>query len=116
MLMKKMNDKTISDAMKKYLIGKELRSRIEKAEEAYIKALHNEDEEYLKNHKLNSKGAIAKKLGEECHLSATTVINYGNYSDVLEQVKEKNELLVKQILAGETHMTYKDLKKMIEVL
>lgn len=114
--MKKVNDERLSSAMKKYLIGKELKSRMEKAEADYVHALEIGDEEYVRTHKLNSKGKIAEKLAEECHLSASSVIAYCNYAEALEQIKEKNEVLVQQILSGETHMTYKDLKNILNAL
>ncbi len=102
--------------MKKYLIGKELRNRQKEAEDVYINALERGDADYIEKHKLNSKGKIAANLGEECHLSASTVIGYGNYADALEQVKEKNDKLVQQILSGNTHMTYTDLKHLLKAL
>lgn len=114
--MKKDSYERISNAMKKYLIGKELKARLEQAEAEYVHALEVGDTEYVESHKLNSKGKIAAALGEECHLSASTVISYGNYSDALEQVREKNEKLVQQILSGKTHMTYKDLKHLLSAL
>ncbi len=116
MSMKKPHEEKISSAMKKYLIGKELKDRLREAEEVYIAALERGDAEYIEKHKLNSKGKIAAILGEECHLSASTVIGYGNYADALEQIKEKNEKLVQQILSGNTRMTYTDLKHLIKVL
>ena len=91
--------------MRKYLIGKELINRVNKAEEDYIHAVETGDEEYIKSHKLSSKGRIAAALSGECHLSATTVISYGRYAQALEKVKERNEKLVQQILSGETYMT-----------
>lgn len=114
--MKKTNDERLSHAMRKYLIGKELMNRMKKAEEDYVHALEAGDTEYVDSHKLNSKGRIASALGEECHLSASTVISYGRYAEALEQVKDKNEKLVQQILSGETNMTYRDLKQLINVL
>ncbi len=114
--MKKTSDEKISNAMKKYLIGNELKARLQKAEDDYIRALEIGDTEYVENHKLNSKGKIAAALGEECHLSASTVISYGNYADALEQIREKNEKLVQQVLSGQTHMTYKDLKHILKAL
>ena len=114
--MKKVNDDGLSSAMRKYLIGKELKSRLQKAEEDYVHALEIGDSEYVDSHKLNRKGQIAAALGEECHLSASTVIGYGKYSEALEQVREKNEALVQQILAGETRMTYEELRNVVDVL
>ncbi|MCR5598256.1 MAG: hypothetical protein K6G19_08775 [Lachnospiraceae bacterium] len=114
--MKKVNDEKLSNAMRKYLIGKELMNRMQKAEADYVQAVEAEDSDYIKNHKLNSKGKIAAALGEECHLSASTVISYGRYTEALERVKEKNEKLVQQILSGETYMTYEELKKISDVL
>ena len=114
--MKKANDEKLSNAMKKYLIGRELMSRINKAEDDYVQAVEAEDSDYIKSHKLNSKGKIAASLGEECHLSASTVMNYGRYTEALEKVREKNEKLVQQILSGETYMTYEELKKIADVL
>ena len=114
--MKKESDDRISNAMKKYLIGKELRERLQKAEDNYVHALEVGDTEYVESHKLNSKGKIAAALGEECHLSATTVISYSNYADALEQVRKKNDKLVQQILSGETYMTYTELKNLADVL
>ena len=114
--MKRVKDENLSTAMKKYLIGKELKQRLQKAEDEYVHALEIGDTEYVESHKLNSKGRIAAALGEECHLSAATVISYSNYADALEQVRQKNEKLVQQILSGETYMTHAELKKMAEVL
>lgn len=114
--MKKTSDEKLSHAMQKYLIGKELMDRLKKAEEEYVHALEVGNIEYVDSHKLNSKGKIAAALGEECHLSSYTVISYGKYAEALEQVKQKNEKLVQQILQGETNMTYKDLKQLLNVL
>lgn len=114
--MKKASDERLSNAMKKYLIGKELMNRMKQAEEDYVRAVEQADSDYIKSHKLNSKGRIAAALGTECHLSAATVISYGRYAEALERVKEKNEKLVAQILSGETYMTYEELKKIADVL
>ncbi len=106
----------ISPAMIKYLLGKELRERLKKAEEDYIHAVEVEDEEYIKSHKFNSKMQIAECLGKECHLSSTTLFAYESYAKAIEKVKEKNEKLAKQVLAGETNMTYRDLMNVLDVL
>ncbi len=114
--MKKFSDERISDAMKKYLIGKELKLRLQQAEADYVHAVEIGDHDYTKNHRLCSKGKIAAALGAECHLSANTVINYGNYSDTIEKLRVKNEKLVQQILSGQTNMTYKDLLNLLNTL
>jgi len=108
--------KDISSAMRKYLIGKEYYRRLNEAEERYIRAAKEKDEEYISTHKLNCKQAIASQLAEECHLSMSTVLSYASYTNVLDEVAEKNEQLVKQILSGETKMVYRDLKQLLKVL
>ena len=110
------NSVKLSSAMKKYLLGKELRERLQKAEEEYIHAAEIGDEEFLKKHKLSSKGEIAEGLGKECHVSKATIISYITYAETIEQVKKKNEKLVQQVLSGETRMSCRDLRKMLDVL
>ena len=114
--MKNEISKNLSPALKKYLVGKELISRLKKAEEDYIHALEIGDQEYIKTHKLDSKGKIADRFGRECHLSGATVVSYAEYAEVLDKIKEKNEKLVQQLLSGETNMSYRDLKKILDVL
>ncbi len=106
----------ISPAMIKYLLGKELRERLKKAEDDYIHAVEIEDEEYIKNHKFNSKIMIAEGLGKECHLSSTTLLSYESYAGAIEKVREKNEKLAQQVLAGDTSMTYRDLMNVLDAL
>lgn len=110
------NSVKLSSAMKKYLLGKELRERLQKAEEDYMHAVEVGDEDFLSKHKLNNKVEIAEGLGKECHLSKTTIISYVTFAEIIEQVKEKNEKLVQQVLSGETRMSCRDLRKMLDVL
>ena len=110
-----LNEK-ISSAMIKYLLGKELRERIRKTEEAYIHAVEIGDEEYLKNHKLPSKTEMAESLGKECHLSTPTLLSYQCFTEAIEKVRKKNDKLIQQVLAGETNMTYRDLMNVLDAL
>ena len=114
--MKNENKEKLSLAMRKYLVGKELLTRLKKAEGDYIRAADVGDVAYLNTHKMPNKSEIADGLGKECHLSGKTVLLYADYAEVLEQVKERNEKLVQQVLAGETLMTYRDLRSLLEVL
>ena len=114
--MKNEFNEKISSAMIKYLLGKELRDRIKKTEEAYIRALDIGDEEYLKKHKLASKTETAESLGKECHLSAPTLFSYQCFAEAVEKVREKNDKLIQQILAGDTNMTYRDLMNVLDAL
>jgi len=109
-------NKDISPAMRKYLIGKELYRRLNEAEERYVKAAKENDEEYISTHKFNCKQAIAGQLAKECHLSTGTVLGYAAYSEALDEVGTKNAQLVEQILSGETKMVYRDLKQLLKVL
>ncbi|MBO5239331.1 MAG: hypothetical protein J6B50_11255 [Lachnospiraceae bacterium] len=108
--------KDISPAMRKYLIGKEYYRRVTEAEDRYIQAAKEQDEEYIRTHKMNCKQAIAERLAKECHLSKSTVISYACYSEVVDEVSKKNEQLAEQILSGETKMGYRELKQLIKVL
>ena len=114
--MKKDKKEKLSLAMRKYLVGKEFLNRFKKAEDDYIHAADVGDEEYLRTHKLAYKSEIAEDLAKECHLSVKTVLQYAEYAEVLEQVKEKNEKLVQQVLAGDTKMTCQNLRKLLDVL
>ena len=111
-----MKKEKLSLAMRKYLVGKELLNRLKVAENDYIRAADIGDEDYLKTHKMPNKSDIADGFGKECHLSGKTMLLYAEYAEVLEQVKAKNEKLVQQVLAGETLMTYRDLKSLVEIL
>ena len=100
----------------RYLIGKEYVGRVNAYENKYIAAVQAEEEEYLKNHKLNRKTEIAEELAVLCNVSPYTISTYGNYAKGIDELREKNSTLANQILKGETKATLSDVKKLIMAL
>lgn len=91
----------LPQALKRYLIGKQYLSNL---------SLNNKDNlnsESLLKKKIAGKCKIAEKLANEHNLTVISINNYGEYSEEIDTIYEKNKKIALKILSGEPYLSFK---------
>lgn len=107
--------RNITDETRKYLIGKRYES------EKYVGSLNIEGKNQFSSStevrpemwgeppEGTTRCKTARRLGEEYHLSHSTIEKYGTYTRAIDTLTEKDRELVPRILSGQTKISYENV-------
>lgn len=107
---KQLERRNITEETRKYLIGK----RYEAEKNVGIKNNYGKNQysdDIARNEQLIT-ADTAHKLGNEYHLSHSTVLKYGSYAKALDKLSEASPKLTSRILSGSIKMSHENVVKL----
>lgn len=97
--------------MRKYLIGRAYQAQVEKNVNIYIRSNEEKDKQ---SHpfvpaKAYKKQDISHTIGQIFHIAPGTVLKYDTYAKIINELREKDPIIVGKILSGKVRVSHENM-------